>query len=516
MITTQNYYSNIENIGVQQLPEALRKSHELVNKVTQNGSSWETYNSNETIKRVIDLYLQKLNEYAGTQVKPEAAKKPLITPERREEIIQAKKAAKETVKREKQQAKSVKKEKSISKGTPVERLDEEVKFIKRYVGLDGKIKTDKQIMNFIDGLQKAILERRIKKDSPYAKEIENIQENLVSAYNNMIQQKKYEAQFSIAASTLNRLQEIAGSETPMLSIAFIKRYVSMDGRKATKEKAKKLHDQINSAIEKDKISESDKYFDKLQVVRKGLFSYLNTSRPAGLRIEPAELNGLLAAIGAIYNTNGRRLDRCTDKTYSDSHNKPGRCSKHRGSVNGLGVLSSEEVANAHFDTMTLHGKWRELIGDPAVGFRMLVYGNPKGGKSTLAMQFAKHLAEHHGKVLYEAIEEGFGATLQEKINRLNAKHPNLSFTDNLQEDLSGYDFVFIDSITKAGIGADEIHRLHEKYPRIGFIFIAQSTKDGSYRGAKDLEHEVDVIVHVQDGIAKSYGRFNQGGEMRVF
>ena len=120
---------------------------------------------------------------------------------------------------------------------------------------------------------------------------------------------------------------------------------------------------------------------------------------------------------------------------------------------------------------------------------MLIYGNPKGGKSTLAIQFAKHLAEHHGKVLYEAIEEGFGATLQEKINRLNARHPNLSFTDALQGNLSAYDFVFIDSITKAGLGTEEIHNLHEKYPRIGFIFIAQSTKDGSYRGAKDVEHE---------------------------
>lgn len=522
MITTQNYYTSIDTIGVQNLPEALKKSHELVSKVTQDGSSWETYNTNATIKRVIDLYLQKLNEYAETQPKKETPLKPMVTPERRKQIIQSKKEAKEAVKREKQAAKAARKipahkeEETAPAGKPVERLEDEIKFIKRYAALDGKVKTDKQIMSFIDALQKAILERRIRKDSPYAQEIESIQENLVKAYNDMIQNRKYEAKFAIQESTLKRFREIAGSETPMLSIAFIKRYVGMDGRKATKEKVKKLYDQISTSIEKEKISEGDKYFDKLQLVQKGLFSYLHTSRPGALKIEKAELNGLLAACGAIYHTKGKKLDRCTDRTYSDSHRKPGRCSQHEGSLNGVGVMSSEDIANAHFDTMALHGKWKELIGDPAVGFRILIYGNPKGGKSTLAIEFAKHLAAHHGKVLYEAIEEGFGATLQEKINRLAATHPNLSFTDSLQEDLSGYDFVFIDSITKAGMNADDIHLLHEKYPRTGIIVIAQSTKDGSYKGARDLEHEVDVVIHVQDGIAKSYGRFNQGGEMRVF
>ena len=80
MITTQNYYSNIDTIGVQNLPEALKKSHELVSKVTQDGSSWETYNTNATIKRVIDLYLQKLNEYAETQPKKGTSLKPMVTP----------------------------------------------------------------------------------------------------------------------------------------------------------------------------------------------------------------------------------------------------------------------------------------------------------------------------------------------------------------------------------------------------------------------------------------------------
>lgn len=63
MITANNYYNQINSIGVHQLPPTLLKSHELVNKVTQEGASWETYNGNSTIKRMIDLYISKLNEY---------------------------------------------------------------------------------------------------------------------------------------------------------------------------------------------------------------------------------------------------------------------------------------------------------------------------------------------------------------------------------------------------------------------------------------------------------------------
>lgn len=489
MITTQNYYSTIQQTGISNLPEALRKSHEVISKMTNNGANWDTYNNNPTAKRVTDLYFKKLDEYLAANPIKEAPVKSVVKPVPRQEVLPVKEEIKSKI------SKSKKGKASKAAGTPIERLDDEVKFIKRYVGLDGKKKTDKQIMNFIDALQKAILERRIKKTSPYAPEIKSIQENLVRAYNKMIETKSYELTFNVAADTIEHLKTISESETPMLSVAFIKRYVGMDGRKATKEKVKGLYDQITHALEKGRITEADKYFDKLQAVKRGLFSFLNTKKPGILKIETAELNGLLSACGECQHYN--------HKVSAVSNG-------------GLGVLTSLELSSQHFDTLSFQGKWHNLIGNPAQGFRILIYGNPKGGKSTLAIEFAKYLAEQHGKVLYEAIEEGFGATLQDKIHRLNATHPNLLFTDALKENLSGYDFVFIDSITKAAMNAEHIHNLHLKYPNTGFIFIAQSTKDGSYRGAKDLEHEVDTIIHVEKGTAKSYGRFNQGGQARVF
>ena len=96
MITANNYYNQINSIGANQLPPTLLKSHELVNKVTQEGASWETYKGNTTIKRMIDLYFTKLDEYVETHkpkqaVKKEAPKREQKTVKEKSNIVPTKK-----------------------------------------------------------------------------------------------------------------------------------------------------------------------------------------------------------------------------------------------------------------------------------------------------------------------------------------------------------------------------------------------------------------------------------------
>jgi KaiC/GvpD/RAD55 family RecA-like ATPase len=45
-------------------------------------------------------------------------------------------------------------------------------------------------------------------------------------------------------------------------------------------------------------------------------------------------------------------------------------------------MSSQELMRMDFETIGLKGKFRELIGDPSVGFTAMVFGQPKSGKST--------------------------------------------------------------------------------------------------------------------------------------
>jgi predicted ATP-dependent serine protease len=168
-----------------------------------------------------------------------------------------------------------------------------------------------------------------------------------------------------------------------------------------------------------------------------------------------------------------------------------------------------------FETIGLQGKFRELIGDPSVGFTAMVYGLPKSGKSTLCIDFARHLAEHHGKVLYVAIEEGFGYTLKEKFERLNAIHPNLIIAEKLPDDLTGFQFVFIDSVSKAGLTTDSLTLLRKQNPKTAFIFIFHTTKEGNFRGQQAFAHDVDVIIEVENGVAKANGRFGIGSIVEI-
>ena len=168
-----------------------------------------------------------------------------------------------------------------------------------------------------------------------------------------------------------------------------------------------------------------------------------------------------------------------------------------------------------FETIGLKGKYRELIGDPSVGFSAMVFGLPKSGKSTLCIDFARYLAQHHGKVLYVAIEEGFGYTLKEKLQRLQAIHSRLYVSEKIPENLSAYDFVFIDSVSRAGLNTDAIRKLRKDNPRTAFIFIYHTTKGGNFKGKQEHAHDVDVIIEVADGKAKGNGRFGVGSKIDV-
>ena len=179
------------------------------------------------------------------------------------------------------------------------------------------------------------------------------------------------------------------------------------------------------------------------------------------------------------------------------------------------VVPSRELLSMDFETIGLKGKYRELIGDPSVGFSAMVCGLPKSDKSTLCLDFAKHLSEHHGKVLYCAVEEGFGYTLKEKIERLNASNSNLYITVHIPSDLSLYQFVFIDSVSKAGMDVSDLEEQRKQYPGVSFIFIYYTTKEGRLKGVNTHSHEVDVIIEVGKGEAKATGRFNAGGAVTM-
>jgi len=485
MLNTNNYFQKSQSIDWESLPEALSKGNKLVEGASQN--NWAAYNSNENIKRVVDAYFQKLSDYldknpsAPTQksmpakvVKAEPKTASPAKPAPAQKKVPEKKAAAE---------------KEEYDSEDVEHIDTDVQFIKRYATMHGKVKSQAQILTLIHSLQKAILERRIKKDSPYAKEIELMQNQLIGCYEKMGDM----AEIKIDSKNLKRYLQIAHSQEGMLSVALLKAYVALNGKRDIKDKAERLFNRIKKAVEQGKITKSDKYANKLNEAFGTLKNYID-GNPAMLTINKTQLNGLMGILGEDL------FQKKSLNGYDDD--------------NGM-IVSSGELLAMDFQTIGLKGKYKELIGDPSVGFTAMVYGLPKSGKSTMCLDFANYLAAHHGKVLFCAVEEGFGYTLKEKIERLKAHHSNLYITDRVPENISDFDFVFIDSVSKAGMDVNDIDQIRKLHPNTSFIFIYHTTKEGKFKGVNEHAHEVDVIVQVDKGKATSTGRFNAGGSMDI-
>src|SRR6185437_4413231 len=374
----------------------------------------------------------------------------------------------------------------------VENLQEEVKFIKRFIGLNNKVKSANAILSFIKNLQKSITMKLIRKTSPYADEIRKIQNNLIQAYELADGQTPIE----IDDKYLNRLVAIAGGEAVYPSIGFIKRYIGMQGKAMEAEKTEAFIAQIQKAIEKGTITNEDPYYNKI----KAILSNLRKLKPDHkLELSKSELNGLMGIV-----------EGCGCKELSGIEEEPEE-------ARPTGVMNSQDFVKLKFEGLGFTGKWLNFIGDPAKGFTAMVFGKPKFGKSYLCIDFAGYLARNQGKTLYVAKEEELDATLQKKMSDKSVAHPNLDVSDQLPDDLSPYSFVFLDSVSKLGLSPEDLSQLEKQYPNTSFIYIFQVRKDGVFKGKNEFQHDVDVVIEVPEkGLAVQNGRYNQGGEMRIF
>jgi hypothetical protein len=188
------------------------------------------------------------------------------------------------------------------------------------------------------------------------------------------------------------------------------------------------------------------------------------------------------------------------------------------------VLSSLAVNTQDIPVYELTTPYKDFIGNPTINFSAIIYGLPKSGKSNFAIAFASYLVKTIGKVLYVASEEGLvSRPLQEKIRYNLAENKDLYFTG--ATDLNGikeaiktndYKFVFIDSINRANLSADDLEKLKAGNKDKAFISIMQSTKGGDFKGAQEFAHNCDIVINVSDGIASQVGRFNGASQMNIF
>lgn len=292
MINKSNYFSKVESVNYKNLPEALKEGYDTIKFGSKDYTTWEYLNDDEEF---LKMYFEKLNTFIAkeNESKPKAEKtekKTTKTTQPKAEKSDEKKVVAAKIKKTNVPKKSNKAAKTVA--TSVELVHPENRFIKRYVLLNGQVKTKNQILVFLNSLQKAITEKRIRKTSSYANEIMHIQEQLIKLYDTMPHQVKVE----IDDATIKKYENIATEEKTMLSISYIKRYISLHGKSDVKEKAKVLFQQLTNAVKKKKLTKEDPYKEKLNNIYNSLNDYI-TDKTKVLKIQQAELNGLLGLAG---------------------------------------------------------------------------------------------------------------------------------------------------------------------------------------------------------------------------
>src|SRR5204862_533007 len=75
MINTDNYFEAIKTIDFSSIQDALKNGDKLTRGAAQN--NWSAYNSNENIKRVVDAYMNHLDEWVKKYIEPEQEIKKL-------------------------------------------------------------------------------------------------------------------------------------------------------------------------------------------------------------------------------------------------------------------------------------------------------------------------------------------------------------------------------------------------------------------------------------------------------
>ena len=217
MINANNYFDKIKAIDFYNMPDALKKGHEYVNRATDTGASWEAYHGSDTVRKVIDMYFGKLSEFVANNNKADLkTHNKKVKQQTHDEIISQAKI-KQGITNPDGSPKKNKKEKPIDTASLVERIPDEIRFIRRYINLHGKTKTKEEVLRFINAMQKAILEKRIRKTSSYAKEIKYMQDGLVKTFNSM----KAKIKMEVNDKTYNEFKVLAAGEKVYPSVQLI-------------------------------------------------------------------------------------------------------------------------------------------------------------------------------------------------------------------------------------------------------------------------------------------------------
>ena len=480
------------NLYVSKNDKGKTQDFKVGDKVSYDGKVWTVVTAEGLLYGKDGLMIQAPGGILGREVmKSEVTKLDSNVPKPKAEP----KPQKETPKKEpKPRAKKEPKPKPADNATLVKSISDEVSLFKSYARLHGKKATYRNLLSLHTKLGKAIVSGAI--DSPRYREMTAEMHEKVGAA--LAKMKKNET-VNVNIDNVEKYREIGSSEKLFVGVTLIKRYISLANRigmdSSDREKQRKsLLEAVNKAL-------ADKKVEKAYV---GLVSqvaeYLEDKSIRPLDVPLDGLSGLSGLSGEICND---IMSGCDE-----------------GGACGLGsIVSATELAKINFATVEIPQEYREMIGTASRNGSIMLYGMPGGGKTSFSINFAKKCAEMGQKVLIISKEEGINQTMQEKLRRFDAVHPNIFITDNVPGDaMNDYDVVIFDSVQSLRLEPSDLEK-HQKSMNALRIYIFQVTKDGRFRGTNEFEHLVDCVLKAENGTITTKGcknRFGGNGSVKVF
>jgi adenosyl cobinamide kinase/adenosyl cobinamide phosphate guanylyltransferase len=257
--------------------------------------------------------------------------------------------------------------------------------------------------------------------------------------------------------------------------------------------------------------------------------------PRVKQIEKSKVKSIVSPkVKQMGKTKIKGIENLDTNNRTDANNSTETTTTKRNDIPGIVGTStknnSSEVATVSqmkynkFPPLKLPTKYKNLIGKVPVNFRMLLWGAPGMGKSSFALMLANDIGKSI-KVLFVSAEESLNsATLTNRIKRFKTNSRNLLFNDSnnvqtIERIINTYNpkFVVIDSVNVIEGKVEAVLELMQKFTDVGFIVIAQATKDHKkYSGISALAHAVDIVINVDGGKAESQkNRYSALGSMTV-
>lgn len=185
-------------------------------------------------------------------------------------------------------------------------------------------------------------------------------------------------------------------------------------------------------------------------------------------------------------------------------------------------IGINELLEVQFNSLEFTDEWLKLFGKPEHNFKMLVYGDPKHGKTDTCIAFAKYLSQF-GMVYYNSYEQGKSKSLQDAVkrNRLDEVAGRVMFGNKdsfedmkLKLKTNRSKFVFIDSRDYMNLTLENFKELTTMFPKKSFIVICWE-KSGKPAGdqAQSMVYVMDIVVHIKNFTAHPTSRFacDEGG-----